>query len=278
MPDKKNLGKIANHKVAETINKDKAINIASNVAFRIGKSTLRTAVPEPKFSWKPGLLREVLEVQTPVEGNKHFLTSIDPKTGEVLRWYDPDAALVTRASIREIDHAVALQQAKDTLKKTDTTIPTNAVSKVAKIDQAKAGIKYVVEWKHQIGGIEVEGDFIRVTFNAETMKPMMFSKNWTDVESMMENIPPQTARSPANFKELDRIAKSETRQQLNLSEAKLSNIEERFVKTIKSEGEAEPPRVEKVLVLNYKVDKPYPSKVEVLLDQNHKLVEVRQFR
>ncbi len=253
------------------------------------KSTLRAAVPEPKLSWKPGLLREVLEVQTPIEGKKQFLTSIDPKTGEVLRWYDPDAAPVTstramgvtRTRAMEVDHAVALQQAKETLKKTDTAIPANAFSKVSEIDQAKAGVKYVVEWKHQIDGVEVEGDFIRVTFNAETMKPMMFSKNWTDVESTIKNTPLRTSIGPSNQQESDRldlIAKSKARQQLNLSEAKLSKIEERFVKIAKGKGESEPPRVEKLLVFIYKVDKPFPTKVEVLLDQNHNLVEVRKFR
>jgi len=281
MVEKKNREKITSRKATPMINRETAFNISSNVALRVGKSTLRAARPEPKLSWKPGLLREVLEVQTPIEGNRQFLTSIDPKTGEILRWYDPDAALVTRTRTMGIDHAVALQQAKETLKKTDTAIPANAVSKVSEIDQAKAGVKYVVEWKHQINGVEVEGDFIRVTFNAETMKPMMFSKNWTDVESMIEKTPLRTLRSLPNQQERDRldlIAKSKARQRLNLSEAKLSKIEERFVKTTNSKGESEPASVEKLLVFIYKVHQPFPNKVEVLLDQNHNLVEVRQFR
>jgi hypothetical protein len=246
MVEKKNREKITSRKATPIIDQETAFNISSNIANRVGaralKSTLRAAVPEPKLSWKPGLSREVLEVQTPIEGKKQFLTSIDPKTGEVLRWYDPDAAPVTitramgvtRTRTMEVDHAEALQQAEETLKKTDTAIPANAVSKVSEIDQAKAGVKYVVEWKHQIDGVEVEGDFIRVTFNAETMKPMMFSKNWTDVESTINNTPLRTSTGPLNLQEIDNIAKSKIRQQINLS--RQSYLCESIYKNYKNKG------------------------------------------
>lgn len=144
--------------------------------LRLRGKKIAPEIGEKTSRWSPGLLRKISEVEVRA-AEQSIVARIDEETGETVGWRYPGRTIGSKVVKLTEEEAIKIA-------KSEVEVPEDAVfESVELLDRGAVGLTFFVRWKHVVGGIPVEGDFIVVKINPETKAVISTTKNWSVVKS-----------------------------------------------------------------------------------------------